>query len=198
MFFSDIQLLKNQIMYAIEQITLQGMNMANISGVSSKNNMLSESNDLSSQSGLTKEYKKLSMQLKQLQIIERRTSKQVNDLRKDETEVLHEIKQFSNLEVRLFCVILKKNVLLIFLKTLRMNAAEKMEELGTNLQELKDKRRTTDGVFTDAQKRNKEMKVILTLFCALIRFVLTYNFLTYNAKYRSPFETTRYIVKYLI
>lgn len=55
-----------------------------------------------------------------------------------------------------------------------MNAAEKMEELGTSLQELKDKRRTTDGVFTDAQKRNKEMKVLT--FSFLVRVVITFFF----------------------
>lgn len=88
-------------MYAIEQITLQGMNMSNLPGMGNKSSELlnSDNNDLNSQSGMVKEYKKQSMHLKQLQIMEKRTSKQVNDLRKEETEILHEIKKFSNLDV---------------------------------------------------------------------------------------------------
>uniref|UniRef100_A0A336MRL9 CSON000273 protein n=1 Tax=Culicoides sonorensis TaxID=179676 RepID=A0A336MRL9_CULSO len=140
----NIHTLKNQIMYAIEQITLQGMNMANLPGISNKGNLLSsENNDLNSQSGMVKEYKKLSMHLKQLQIMEKRTSKQVNDLRKEETEILHEIQKFSNLD------------------SLRGTAAEKVEELTSNLQELRTKLRATEGVFAEAQRRNKEMKELL-------------------------------------
>lgn len=81
-------------MYAIEQMSLQGMNSINMG-----KNSLSETNDLSSQSGLVKEYQKLSIQLKQLQVMEKRTSKQVMDLRREETETLGEIQKFSSLEV---------------------------------------------------------------------------------------------------
>lgn len=82
-------------MYAIEQISLQGMNASNLG----KSDLLNEKNDLNSQSGLVNEYKRMSVQLKQLQIMEKRTSKQVHDLRREETEILGEIQRFRDLEV---------------------------------------------------------------------------------------------------
>lgn len=50
------------------------------------------------------------------------------------------------------------------LQSLRSAAGEKVEELSTNLQELKTKLRATEGVFSEAQRRNKEMKVENFLF----------------------------------
>lgn len=57
------------------------------------------------------------------------------------------------------------------LQSLRSAAGEKVEELSTNLQELKTKLRATEGVFSEAQRRNKEMKVenflLVLVFVAL-------------------------------
>lgn len=51
-------------------------------------------------------------------------------------------------------------IFIIFpVQSLRTTAAEKVEELGLTLQELTNKKRATDGVYQDALKRNKELKV---------------------------------------
>lgn len=97
--FADIDTLKNQITYAIEQITLQGINLKNY-GIT-KSSIINEKNDLSSHDGLLKEYKKLSIQLKQLQILEKRTKDQLSELNKEEVLVNQEIIKFSNLDVSL-------------------------------------------------------------------------------------------------
>lgn len=89
--------MKNQITYAIEQITLQGINLKSY-GIT-KSSILNEKNDLSSHDGLLKEYKKLSIQLKQLQILEKRTKDQRGELKEDEVLVNEEINKFNNLEV---------------------------------------------------------------------------------------------------
>lgn len=89
--------MKNKITYAIEQITLQGINLKNY-GIT-KSSILNEKNDLSSHEGLLKEYKKLSIQLKQLQILEKRTKDQQAELKEEELLVNEEIKKFSNLDV---------------------------------------------------------------------------------------------------
>lgn len=82
--------MKHKITYAIEQMTLQGMNLKNV-------NM--ETNDLSSQHGLLKEYKKLSIQLKQLQILEKKHSTQLEQLKAEERVAVEEIQKYSQLDV---------------------------------------------------------------------------------------------------
>lgn len=99
LFFADIDTLKNQITYAIEQITLQGINLKSY-GIT-KSSILNEKNDLSSHDGLLKEYKRLSIQLKQLQILEKRTNDQLKELHQEEILVNGEITKFSNLDVSL-------------------------------------------------------------------------------------------------
>lgn len=106
-----------------------------------KDDLLNEKNDLNSHSGLANECKRLGVQLKQLQLMEKRTSKQVQDLRREETEILNEIQKFRDVE------------------SLRTASAEKMDELTTHLEELKKKKRITEGVYQEAVQRNKELKV---------------------------------------
>lgn len=60
---------------------------------------INERNDLSSQDGLLKEYKRLSIQLKQLQILEKRTATQLKQLSEEEAELMSEIPKYSNLNV---------------------------------------------------------------------------------------------------
>lgn len=71
-------------------MTLQGMNLKNVN---------LEKNDLSSQNGLLKEYKKLSIQLKQLQILEKKNATQLEQLKAEERLMLDEIHKYSQLEV---------------------------------------------------------------------------------------------------
>jgi intraflagellar transport protein 74 len=93
--------LKNQITFAVEQITLQGMNTKNIAS-SLKMSALNEKNDLSSQNGLLKEYNKLSIQLKQLKILEKRIQNQLSQMRQEEADLLGDIRKYRNLEVSSF------------------------------------------------------------------------------------------------
>lgn len=99
-FVPDVETLKNQIAYSIEQITLQGMNMK-LYGIK-RSEMFNENNDLNSHGGLVKEYKKLTIQLKQLQILEKRTLNQFQALKDEEIVMINEIKKFSNFEVNIF------------------------------------------------------------------------------------------------
>uniref|UniRef100_A0A182PNF5 Uncharacterized protein n=1 Tax=Anopheles epiroticus TaxID=199890 RepID=A0A182PNF5_9DIPT len=137
----SIDMLKNQITYAIEQITLQGINMNGIEG--NEANGFTSKNDLNSHSGLMKEYKKLGIQLKQLQILEKRTVQQVNALRQEETDALQNIQKYANLEVP------------------RADAIAKMNELTLILQNMEDKKRVTENVVEESRNRNHEIKVNL-------------------------------------
>lgn len=92
--------MKNQIAYAIEQMTLQGINLKGLNR-DGRSDIFGERNDLTSQGGLLKEYKKLSIQLRQLQILEKRTQDQYGGLKKEEMELSEEISKFSNLDVSL-------------------------------------------------------------------------------------------------
>ncbi|CAO1344916.1 unnamed protein product [Diamesa hyperborea] len=139
----NVESLKNQITFAIEQITLQGMNSKFNSNVKINSSVFSEKNDLSTQSGLLKEYSKLGIQLKQLKILEKRIQKQFDQLRNEEKDLSRDIHKFNNLN------------------NLRSEYTAKYEELSTNLQELKDKKRVTENVVHDAQKRNKSIKDVL-------------------------------------
>ena len=71
-------------------MTLQGMNLKNVN---------LEKNDLSSHNGLLKEYKKLSIQLKQLQILEKKHSAQLEQLKAEERTLVEETQKFSQLDV---------------------------------------------------------------------------------------------------
>ncbi|XP_053665018.1 intraflagellar transport protein 74 homolog [Anopheles marshallii] len=139
----SVDTLKNQITYAIEQITLQGINMKGIGGDKPEGNGFTSKNDLNSHSGLMKEYKKLGIQLKQLQILEKRTMQQVNSLRQEETEALQNIQKYANLEIP------------------RADAIMKMNDLTSILQELEDKKRVTENVVDESRNRNHEIKVSL-------------------------------------
>ncbi|CRK99903.1 CLUMA_CG013206, isoform A [Clunio marinus] len=137
----NVESLKNQITFLIEQITLQGVNSKfSTSNIQINSSAFNENNDLNSHSGLLKEYSKLQVQLKQLKILEKRMMKQLDDLRQDEKNLLEDIQKFNNLNV------------------LRDEYAVKYEELSTNLQELKDKKRVTENVVQDSERRNQAIK----------------------------------------
>lgn len=125
----------------IEHITLQGINSKFNTTTSTKLSLNSEKFDLSTQDGLLREYGKLQIQLKQLKLLEKRMGKQLSDLRTDESNFLRNIQKFNNLD------------------TLRNEYATKYEELSTALHDLQDKKRVTENVVEDSERRNQSIKV---------------------------------------
>lgn len=125
----------------IEQITLQGINTKFSSNLKGNSSVFNEKNDLNSHTGLLKEYSKLQIQLKQLKILEKRMRKQLDELRQDENNLLSSIEKYNSLDV------------------LRNEYAIKYEELSSRLQELKDKKRVTENVVIENERRNKSIKV---------------------------------------
>lgn len=125
----------------IEHITLQGINSKFNTTTSTKLNLNSEKFDLSTQDGLLREYGKLQIQLKQLKLLEKRMGKQLSELRTDESNFLRNIQKFNNLD------------------TLRNEYATKYEELSTALHDLQDKKRVTENVVEDSERRNQSIKV---------------------------------------
>lgn len=125
----------------IEHITLQGINSKFNTTTSTKLSLNSEKFDLSTQDGLLREYGKLQIQLKQLKLLEKRMGKQLSELRTDESNFLRNIQKFNNLD------------------TLRNEYATKYEELSTALHDLQDKKRVTENVVEDSERRNQSIKV---------------------------------------
>lgn len=118
--------------------------------------MFNEKNDLNSHGGLIKEYSKLQIQLKQLKILEKRMWKQLDDLHKEEDNLLQDIYKYNNVDL------------------LRNEYAVKYEELSTNLQEFKDKKRVTENVVAENERRNKAIKVCLTFSSSARVFFIIY------------------------
>ena len=87
------------------------------------------------------EYGKLQIQLKQLKILEKRMMKQLDELRQEESNLLHEIHRFNNLDA------------------LRSEYGLKYDELSTSVEEIKDKKRVTENVVRDSERRNQTIKV---------------------------------------
>lgn len=137
-----IDQLKNQITYGIEQITMQGVNLKQL-GIATDGGEQQRS-DLGSHDGLVREYKRLGVQLQQLQLLERRTGNQLAELRAAEQECVDETARFGNVQ------------------TLRDEAAARMTELTAVVEELQHKRTTTGDVVEEARRRNDEMKTKLT------------------------------------
>lgn len=100
-----------------------------------------EKNDLGSQDGLAREYKRLSVQLQQLQLLERRTGAQLAELRQQEEQSRTNAQRFGNVS------------------SLRDEAAERMSELTTTIEQLQKKKATTVGVVEESRRRNDELKV---------------------------------------
>lgn len=135
---TEIDVIKNQITSAIEQMTMQGINPKTLD--ISKSTIFNEKNDLSSEAGLLNEYKRLSVQSKQLQIIEKRSSTQMEALRREEMSMSNDIDKFLNLEA------------------LRTNAAKRLEEISIKLEDAKHKHRVTQDVVEQANRRNEDIK----------------------------------------
>lgn len=76
---------------------MNGVNLKSL-GIS-KVASLNENNDLSSDDGVLKEYKRLSIQLKQLQILKKRTADQIKQLQQEEIETKDALEKYGNLDV---------------------------------------------------------------------------------------------------
>lgn len=88
-----------------QQITLQGVN----SKMKVDSSLFNEKNDLSSQTGLLKEYSKLGVKLKQLKILEKRIQKQLLELKQNENNLLQDIQKYSSLDVSIVILYLHRN-----------------------------------------------------------------------------------------
>lgn len=78
-------------------MTMQGINPKTLD--ISRTAIFNEKHDLNSETGLLNEYKRLSIQLKQLQIIEKRSSSQIDTIKRQEISMINDIDIFVNLEV---------------------------------------------------------------------------------------------------
>ncbi|XP_031631597.1 putative leucine-rich repeat-containing protein DDB_G0290503 isoform X2 [Contarinia nasturtii] len=134
---NKIEMIKSQITSAIEQITMNGVNLKTL-GLSKA--ALDDGNDLTSEHGMLKEYKRLLVILKQLQILKKRTADQIDTIQKEELQLQQEIEKFSNLSA------------------LRNESAERYDETSSRLEDLKHKQRVTENVVEEAQQRNEEIK----------------------------------------
>lgn len=83
----------------IEQVTMNGVNLTTL-GI--PKSALDENNDLSSENGMLKEYKRLLVVLKQLQVLKKRTTEQIENALKEEMELHRDIEKYTNINVSLF------------------------------------------------------------------------------------------------
>lgn len=88
---------------AIEQVTMNGVNLKSL-GLSKI--PIDDDYDLSSEDGILKEYKRLSIQLKQLQILRKRTIDQIQKLKQDKIDITNDMQKFANLQVSFKCIVL--------------------------------------------------------------------------------------------
>lgn len=75
------------------------MNGVNLKTLGLSKAALDDNNDLTSEHGMIKEYKRLLVILKQLQILKKRSADQIEAIQKEELELQREIEKFSNLSV---------------------------------------------------------------------------------------------------
>lgn len=83
----------------IEQVTMNGVNLKTL-GI--PKSALDENNDLSSENGMLKEYKRLLVVLKQLQVLKKRTTEQIENALREEMELHRDIEKYTNINVSLF------------------------------------------------------------------------------------------------
>lgn len=162
---TEIDVIKNKITSAIEQMTMQGINLKTLD--ISKATMLNEEKDLSSEDGFLREYKQLSIQLKQLQIIEKRSHDQIGTLKKTEMSNLDDIERFRNLDVCEFVnnmnnmndiFRMRRNCIVFIYQAHRTDAVRRLDELQAKLDDIKHKKRVTKNVIEEAQLRNDDLK----------------------------------------
>lgn len=79
------------------------MNGVNLKTLGLSKTPMDDGNDLSSEGGMLKEYKRLSIQLKQLQILRKRTIDQIQNLNQEKIDITNDTQKFSNLQVGFKC-----------------------------------------------------------------------------------------------
>lgn len=77
------------------------MNGVNLKTLGIPKAALDDNNDLTSENGMLKEYKRLLVVLKQLQILKKRTIDQIDNAKKEIIELEQEIGKYSNLNVKI-------------------------------------------------------------------------------------------------
>lgn len=75
------------------------MNGVNLKTLGISKSALDDSNDLTSENGMLKEYKRLLVVLKQLQILKKRTADQIEVTKKEDMELQNDTRKFSSLNV---------------------------------------------------------------------------------------------------
>lgn len=80
------------------------MNGVNLKSLGISKSALDDNNDLTSENGMLKEYKRLSIILRQLQILKKRTADQIENAKKEEIELQEDIQKYANLNVRFRCI----------------------------------------------------------------------------------------------
>lgn len=75
------------------------MNGVNLKTLGIPKAALDDNNDLTSENGMLKEYKRLLVVLKQLQILKKRTIDQTDNAKREIIELEQEIEKYSNLHV---------------------------------------------------------------------------------------------------
>lgn len=78
------------------------MNGVNLKTLGIPKSALDENNDLSSENGMLKEYKRLLVVLKQLQVLKKRTTEQIENALREEMELHRDIEKYTNINVSLF------------------------------------------------------------------------------------------------
>lgn len=76
------------------------MNGVNLKSLGISKTALDDNNDLTSENGMLKEYKRLLVVLKQLQILKKRTTDQIDNSKTETVELEQEIVKYSNLNVK--------------------------------------------------------------------------------------------------
>lgn len=80
------------------------MNGVNLKSLGLSKTSMENGIDLSSEDGILKEYKRLSIQLKQLQILRKRTIDQIQNLKQEKINITNDTQKFANLQVGFKCI----------------------------------------------------------------------------------------------
>lgn len=81
------------------------MNGVNLKTLGLSKTALDDNNDLTSENGMLKEYKRLLIILKQLQILKKRTADQIDKAKKEEIVLDKELQKYLNLNVIMMCLL---------------------------------------------------------------------------------------------
>lgn len=145
----------------IEQVTMNNSGV-NLKALGIPKTALDEKTDMTSENGMLKEYKRLSVVLKQLQILKKRTADQIENTKEEELELQRGIEKYTNINVSESWIHNANSFLTIwkfsFFQAIRAEAAEKYDQASSKLEDLKHKKAVTENVVEEAKLRNEEIK----------------------------------------